>query len=74
MPDEVHVSREGLWYLYRRFPSDPLTAIQLDWGPLENDELNIGRLNLMVLRARLQYALDEVNKELRDGRGQASTL
>lgn len=75
MPDETQVSHsEGLWCLFRPGGDGYLTALRLDWEPVFGERLSMNRLELMVLRARLQYALDEVNKELRDGRGQASTL
>lgn len=67
--DEVQLSvGEGLWQVFRPGGSGLLAALRLDWNPVFGDRLELDRLELMVLRAKLQYALDEVNRQLRDGR------
>lgn len=67
--DDAQISHgEGLWYSFRPGGNGLLAALRLDWNPVFGDRLELDRLELMVLRARLQYALDEVNKQLRDGR------
>lgn len=70
---DLTLHSEGLWYLFRPGGNGYLTALRLDWNPLFGERLTPDRLELMVLRARLQYVMDEVNKELRDGRGTATT-
>lgn len=59
---------EGIWYVRARREDGLLQALRLDWVPVFGDRMILDRLELMVLRAKLQYMLDEVNKELRDGR------
>jgi hypothetical protein len=69
MTEPASVSHgEGLWYTFRPGGDGYLTALRLDWNPVFGERLQLDRLELMVLRARLQYVMDELNKELRDGR------
>jgi hypothetical protein len=69
MIDDAEINiREGLWHAFRPGGDGLLTGLRLDWNPVFGDRLELNRLELMILRAKLQYALDEVNRQLRDGR------